>query len=157
MLRMREELNGGDVKQPPRPASVPYPHTQIPPARPADRSVFRYRPDAPERESRRLARRIVRFSATADTPPNPESRRLARRIVRFSATAERRRTLNPAGSPGGSFGFPLQPDAPTAESRRLARRIVRFSATPERPRPESRRLARRIVRFSATARTPPEP
>ena len=34
---------------------------------------------------------------------------------------------NPAGLPGGSFGFPLRPALrPTHESRRLARRIVRF-------------------------------
>ena len=120
-------------------------------------------------ESRRLARRMVRFSATAGTPPKrtnpaglpggwfgfplrpgtPPKARIPPacpadgsvfRYGRHSAQG-----TNPAGLPGGWFGFPLrQALRPTHESRRLARRMVRFSATAAlRPRHESRRLARR--------------
>ena len=54
---------------------------------------------------------------------------------------------NPAGLPGGSFGFRLPHRlAPSPESRRLARRIVRLPTTsPAQPLPKSRRLARRII------------
>jgi hypothetical protein len=45
---------------------------------------------------------------------------------------------NPAGSPGGSFGFGLHPRRNlTPKSRRLARRIIRFRTTsPAQPHPK---------------------
>ncbi len=89
----------------------------------------------PTHESRRLARRMVRFSATPGTPPNARippacpADSSVFRYVRHSAPR-----TNPAGLPGGWFGFPLQQALrPTHESRRLARRMVRFSATPGTP------------------------
>ncbi len=44
--------------------------------------------------------------------PRPESRRLARRIIRFFTTSKPRLPChNPAGLPGGSFGFSLRSSA----------------------------------------------
>ena len=61
----------------------------IPPACPADRSVFHYsNAGSASSESRRLVRRIVRFFTTAPGRPHTQEK--------------------PAGSSGGLFGFPLQ-------------------------------------------------
>ena len=92
------------------------PDAGIPPACPADRSVSRYgQALCPTHESRRLARRMVRFSATARHSARARIRRLARRIVRFRATARHSANANPEacqrestsagfGRPAGSVG-----------------------------------------------------
>ncbi len=178
------------------------PARHLPESRRLARRIVRFRTTAPARhlpESRRLARRIVRFSdyitgsASPRIPPahpadrsTTESRRLARRIVPAippARPADRSVSdystgsgisQNPAGSPGGSFGFGLQrtgsasPRIPPA--RPGGRSVSDYSTgsasrksagspggsfgfrttAPARHLP-TRRLARRIVRFPTTS------
>ncbi len=60
---------------------------------------------------------------------------------------------NPAGLPGGSFGFPLPPRLPTTTNPAgQARRIVRLPTTSAASHyHKSRRLARRILRLPTTS------
>jgi hypothetical protein len=137
------------------PARAPArPLPKIPPARPADRSASNYiRGSTPPKnpagspggsfgsqlhprlalsqKSRRLARRIVRLPTTSAARPLPKipparpADRSAPNYIRGSPSPK-----NPAGSPGGSFGFQLHPRLdPSQKSRRLARRIVRLPTT----------------------------
>jgi len=62
------------------------PLPQIPPARPADHSATHYRVPSHFFKSRRLARRLIRLLTNTACPPT---------------------SSNPAGSPGGSFGYSL--------------------------------------------------
>ncbi len=130
------------------PAGLPGPtRRQIPPARP-DRSASDYLsrpprippacpPDPlpaarPLPESRRLARRIVRFPTTSAARPLPESRRLARlshylrRLpTKNPASFPLPPAQNPAGSPGATTSplkIPGSPGTPPlSRIRRLAR------------------------------------
>ena len=100
----------------------------------------------PMHESRRLARRIVRFSATAGTPPNariPPACPADRSVFRYGRHSAQR--TNPAGLPGGSFGFPLrQASAQCTNPAGLPGGSFGFPLRQAlRPMHESRRLARR--------------
>jgi|GEM_PF-2032704 len=87
-------------------------------------------------KSRRLARRIVRLRTTQSRPRFSKIPPACPADCSASDYAKPPTLLqNPAGLPGGSFGFGLRKAAHASpKSRRLARRIVRLRTTQSRPR-----------------------